>query len=106
MLYEEEMKNITRADLSEAVYRDLGLSYTESEKLVDLVFEEIIKAFEANEDVKISSFASFYLKKKKARVGRNPKTGKEYPITSRTILSFCPSQTLKNEVAAALKNKD
>ncbi len=100
------MKNITRADLSEAVYRDLGLSYSESEYLVDQVFEEISKAFEAGEDVKISSFASFYLKKKKARVGRNPKTGEEYPITPRTILSFCPSQILKDEVIDSPVDKD
>ncbi len=100
------MRNITRADLSEAVYRDLGLSYSESEKLVDQVFEEITKAFEAGDDVKISSFASFYLKKKTARVGRNPKTGEEYPITPRTILSFCPSQILKDDVAKVKKNKD
>ncbi len=98
-------KNITRADLAEAVYRDLGLSYTESEKLVDQVFEEIIKAFEAGENVKLSSFASFYLKKKKARVGRNPKTGEEHEITPRTILSFSPSQILKDQVDGVVSKK-
>ena len=91
-------KNITRADLAEAVFRDLGLSFSESEKLVDQVFEEITQAFERGEDVKLSSFASFYLKKKKARVGRNPKTGEEYEITPRLILSFVPSQGMKDEV--------
>ena len=92
-------KNITRADLAEAVFRDLGLSFSESEKLVDEVFEEIIKAFERGEDVKLSSFASFCLRKKNARIGRNPKTGKEYTITPRTILSFVASKNMKDEIA-------
>ena len=90
-------KNITRADLAAAVFRDLGLSFAESERLVDEVFEEITQAFERGEHVKLSSFASFNLKQKKSRVGRNPKTGQEYEITPRAILSFVASQALKDE---------
>lgn len=93
------MRNITRANLAEAVYRDLGLSFVESEKLVDQVFEEITKSFESGKDVKISSFASFCLHRKNKRMGRNPKTGKEYEITPRNILSFYASQILKKKVA-------
>ena len=96
-------KNITRSDLAEAVCRELGLSFLESERLVDAFFEEIIKAFERGENVKLSSFATFSLKKKKERVGRNPKTGEEFPITARSILTFTPSQTLKKSVLNASK---
>ena len=99
-------KNVTRADLADAVFRDLGLSFAESEKLVDEVFEEISKAFERGEDVKLSSFASFYLRKKKARVGRNPKTGKEYEITPRTILSFVASRNMKAEIAESKPKRE
>jgi len=91
-------KNITRADLAHTVYRNLGLSYSESEKLVDSVFEEICLAFERGEDVKLSSFGTFHLRKKNARLGRNPKTGVAYEITSRISVSFIASQMLKNLV--------
>lgn len=91
-------RNITRADLSDAVRKDMGFSYADSERLVDSIFEEITNSLEEGESVKISSFASFYLKNKRERLGRNPKTGKEYAITARTILSFCPSQILKKKV--------
>ena len=95
-------KNITRADLADAVFLDLGLSYSESEKLVDEVFEEIIQAFERGDNVKLTAFGSFNLKRKSARMGRNPKTGDEYEITERNSVSFTPSQTLKNEVKKAV----
>ena len=94
-------KNITRSDLAEAVCQELGLSFLGSERLVDAVFEEIIKAFERGENVKLSSFATFSLHRKKERIGRNPKTGQEYPITARSILTFTPSQTLKKAVLKA-----
>ena len=94
-------RNITRADLAKAVFQDLGLSFSESEKLVDEVFEQIVQAFERGESVKISSFASFYLKKKNERIGRNPKTGQEYAITPRSVLSFVASQGLKDAVIKA-----
>ena len=96
-------KNITRSDLAEAVCQELGLSFLASERLVDTFFEEIIKAFERGENVKLSSFATFSLYHKKERLGRNPKTGKEYPITARSILAFTPSQMLKKAVMKAKK---
>ena len=94
-------KNITRADLAQAVFLDLGLSYSESEKLVDSVFEEVIQAFERGEGVKLTSFGTFSLKNKSARMGRNPKTGDLYEISTRQSISFIASQTLKNGVKDA-----
>ncbi len=100
-------KNLTRADLAQAVFEDLGLSFCESERLVDDFFEQIIQAFERGEDVKISSFGSFYLKNKKQRMGRNPKTGQEYAIAPHRSISFVPSQALKESVETLnLKKKD
>ena len=99
-------KNITRANLAEAVFLDLGLSYSESEKLVEAVFEEIVQAFERGEGMKLTTFGSFNLKEKASRMGRNPKTGEEYEIEKHKAVSFVPSQTLKNEVKNAhLKEK-
>ena len=94
-------KNITRADLAQSVFLDLGLSYSESEKLVDSVFEEVIQAFERGEGVKLSSFGSFLLKNKSARMGRNPKTGDLYEISTRQSVSFIASQNLKKGVKDA-----
>ncbi len=91
-------KTITRADLGNAVYRDIGLSLSESMTLVDAVFEEISVALEQGDNVKLSSFGTFGLRKKKARVGRNPKTGVEVTITPRTVLTFNPSNILKESV--------
>ncbi len=91
-------KTITRADLGNAVYREIGLSLSESMTLVDAVFEEICKALEEGDNVKLSSFGTFSLRKKKARVGRNPKTGVEVVITPRTVLTFNPSNILKETV--------
>lgn len=91
-------KTITRADLGNSVYRDIGLSLSESMALVDAVFEEISVALEQGDNVKLSSFGTFGLRKKKARVGRNPKTGVEVTITPRTVLTFNPSNILKESV--------
>ena len=91
-------KTLTRADLSEAVYDKLGLSRTESYDLVEEILEEIICAFEKGEDVKITSFGSFLLRDKTERIGRNPKTGIEVPITSRKVVVFRPSELLKEHV--------
>ncbi len=91
-------KTITRADLGNAVYREIGLSLSESMKLVDAVFEEIAEALEKGDNVKLSSFGTFGLRQKKARVGRNPKTGVEVTITPRTVLTFNPSNVLKESV--------
>ncbi len=89
---------LTRADLSNAVYREIGLSLSESTQLVDAVLEEISAALSEGNSVKLSSFGTFKLRRKKERVGRNPKTGVEVPITPRTVLSFNASNILKNSV--------
>lgn len=90
-----EDKNITRAELAEAIYHEVGLSLNESSKLLDMILEEISKALEKGDTVKLSSFGSFAVRNKKMRMGRNPKTGVEVPITPRRILSFHPSHILK-----------
>ena len=100
-----EDKTLTRADLSMAIYRDLGLSVSESTVLVDAVIEEISKALERGEQVKLSSFGTFSLRRKKQRVGRNPKTGVEVPITPRTVLSFNASNILKQKVNETLSGQ-
>jgi len=76
-------KTVTRADLCEAVYQKVGLSRTESAALVELVLKEITDCLERGETVKLSSFGSFVVRKKGQRIGRNPKTGKEVPISPR-----------------------
>lgn len=91
-------ETITRAHLGNSVYREIGLSLTESMLLVDAVFEEVSLALEEGVSVKLSSFGTFALRKKNARVGRNPKTGIEVPIEPRTVLSFNPSNLLKQQV--------
>lgn len=93
-------KNITRAELAEAVYHEVGLSSSESAKLLEQVLDEISKALERGDTVKLSSFGTFSVRQKKMRIGRNPKTGVEVPITPRRILSFRPSQILKKQVNA------
>ena len=92
-------KTVTRADLSEAVYQEVGLSRNESAELVDSVLEEVSSALTRGESVKISSFGSFLVRMKGERIGRNPKTGIEVPITPRRVVSFRASQLLKEQVA-------
>ena len=91
-------KNLTRAELAQAVFDDLGLSFSESERLVDSFFEEIVKALEAGNNVKISAFGTFSLKDKKQRIGRNPKTGQEYPIKAHRSVTFTPAVSLKESL--------
>lgn len=98
-------KTLTRADLSAAVYKEIGLSLQECNTLVDAVIDEVCLALEEGDTVKLSSFGTFNLRKKKERVGRNPKTGVEVPITSRTVLSFNASNLLKAKVNDALTGK-
>ena len=93
-----EDKNITRAELAEAVYHEVGLSLSESARLLDMVLEEISKALEKGDSVKLSSFGSCLVRDKKMRMGRNPKTGVDVHISPRRILSFHPSHILKNQV--------
>lgn len=96
-------KTLTRADLSAVVYRDLGLSLSESTQLVDAVLEEMIVALEKEDSLKLSSFGTFTIREKKQRVGRNPKTGVEVPISPRAVVSFNASNLLKNRVNDAVK---
>jgi integration host factor subunit alpha len=89
---------ITRADLSEAVYQEVGLSRNESANLVEVVLDEIADALAKGEMVKISSFGSFAVRQKGQRVGRNPKTGEEVPILPRRVLVFRASHVLKHRI--------
>jgi len=91
---------LTRMDLTEAVFRELGLSRSESAELVESVLQHIADALVAGETVKLSSFGTFSVRSKSARMGRNPKTGEEVPISPRRVLSFRPSHLLKERVAA------
>lgn len=91
-------QTITRADLSEAVYQEVGLSRNESSDLVETVLEEISKALERGEMVKISSFGTFAVRSKRQRIGRNPKTGEEVPILPRRVLTFRASNVLKERI--------
>ena len=90
---------LTRMDLNEAVFREVGLSRNESADLVESVLNHISDAMVKGEQVKISSFGTFSLRDKSARVGRNPKTGDEAPIAPRRVLTFRPSHLLKDRVA-------
>jgi integration host factor subunit alpha len=94
-----EKNSTTRSSLSEAVYKNVGLSRNESSALVDSVFNEISKSLINGGDVKISSFGTFIVKSKNERIGRNPKTGEEVPISARQVVTFRPSNVLKSEVA-------
>ena len=89
---------ITRAQLSEAVYEEVGLSRNESADLVEAVLEEMVNALSDGEAVKISSFGSFSIRQKSQRMGRNPKTGEEVPILPRKVIIFKPSHVLKNRI--------
>lgn len=91
-------KTITRAQLGEAVYQEVGLSRNESADLLETVLNEISSALAGGETVKISSFGSFSVRQKGQRIGRNPKTGEEVPILPRRVLVFRPSQVLKNRI--------
>ena len=93
---------VTRAQLSEAVYQEVGLSRNESADLVESVLSEIADALARGEMVKISSFGSFAVRQKGRRIGRNPKTGQEVPISPRRVLVFRASHALKDQINASL----
>ena len=96
-------KTTTRSTLSEAVFKNVGLSRNESAMLVDSVFSEILISLINGDDVKISSFGTFIIRQKNERIGRNPKTGEEVPITARNVVTFRASNVLKSKVNS--KNK-
>lgn len=91
-------KTLTRVDLCEAVYQKVGLSRSESSDLVELVLSTICDTVASGESVKLSSFGSFMVREKSERIGRNPKTGVEVPITPRTVMVFKPSNIMKKAV--------
>ena len=96
-------KTLTRMDLSEAIFREVGLSRNDSAQLVESVLTHMSDALVRGEQVKISSFGTFSIRDKAARVGRNPKTGEEVPIQPRRVLTFRPSHLLKERVAEGAK---
>lgn len=89
---------LTRAELSDAVHREIGLSRAESAHLVESVLDHVAQALLAGRNVKISSFGSFILRDKSRRIGRNPKTGIEVPIEPRRVLTFRPSQIMRDRI--------
>jgi integration host factor subunit alpha len=105
MQWERQMnvKTITRQELAETVFRKVGLSRTESAELVALVLDEISSALDRDETVKLSSFGTFYVRDKNERIGRNPKTGEEAPISRRRVVTFKASILLKDRIFLAHK---
>lgn len=93
---------LTRADLTDAIFRTLGVSRNESSDFVERILDEVAAALERGETVKISSFGTFSVRQKKLRMGRNPKTGKEVPITPRRVVTFRASHVLKDQINNAL----
>lgn len=91
-------RTVTRADIAEALYQELGFSHADSFKLIEKTLAYVTEAFGRKEEVKIAGFASFIPHDKAKRMGRNPKTGVEHVITERTVLSFKPSNTLKKSL--------
>lgn len=89
---------VTKADLAEALYEQLGLNKREAKDLVEQFFEEIRAALETGNNVKLSGFGNFMLRTKNQRPGRNPKTGEEIPISARRVVTFRPGQKLKARI--------
>lgn len=89
---------LTKAEMAEKLFEELGLNKREAKDLVELFFEEIRSALERGEQVKLSGFGNFDVRKKSQRPGRNPKTGEEIPITARRVVTFRPGQKLKARV--------
>lgn len=89
---------LTKADLAEMLFNELGLNKREAKEIVELFYEEIKQSLEADEPVKLSGFGNFELRKKNPRPGRNPKTGEEIPISARRVVTFRPGQKLRARV--------
>ena len=92
-------QTITRSQLSEAIYQEIGLSRNESAEIFESVLNKISETLASEEPVKLSSFGSFSVRSKSERIGRNPKTGEEVPILPRKVIVFRPSQVLKNRIS-------
>jgi|SRR6476661_7117173 len=95
---------MTKADIIEGVYEKVGFSKKESAEIVELVFDTVKETLERGDKIKISGFGNFQVRQKKARVGRNPQTGKEIEISARRVLTFRPSQVLKTALNAGFGN--
>ena len=93
---------MTKADIIESVYEKVGFSKKEAAEIVEMVFDTIKETLERGEKIKISGFGNFIVRDKKSRVGRNPQTGEEIEISARRVLTFRPSQVLKNALNAGL----
>ncbi len=91
---------LTKADLADKLFEELGLNKREAKEFVELFFEELRLALERGEEVKLSGYGNFILRDKNERPGRNPKTGEEIPITARRVVTFRPGQKLKQRVEA------
>ena len=94
------MSALTKAEMAEKLFDELGLNKRETKEVVELFFEEVRSSLEVNEQVKLSGFGNFDLRDKSQRPGRNPKTGEEIPITARRVVTFRPGQKLKARVEA------
>ncbi|MEZ8133081.1 MAG: integration host factor subunit alpha [Neolewinella sp.] len=92
------MGALTKADLAEMLFDQLGLNKREAKEIVEMFYSEISTALESNDQVKISGFGNFELRDKNSRPGRNPKTGEEIPISARRVVTFKPGQKLKTRV--------
>lgn len=92
------MKTVTRADVAETIYEEIGLSRKDSGDILDMIIDEIKADLVKGNDVKLSSFGTLALRRKNPRVGRNPKTGVEAEISARTVISFKPSQNLRKSI--------
>ncbi len=91
---------LTKADMAERLYDELGLNKREAKELVEMFFEEVRGSLESGNQVKLSGFGNFDLRQKNQRPGRNPKTGEEIPISARRVVTFRPGQKLKSRVEA------
>ena len=94
------MKTVTRAEIAETIYEEVGLSRKDSGDILDMMLDEIVQELSKGNEVKLSSFGTFSLRSKKARAGRNPKTGVAAEITPRRVISFKPSQTMRKTINA------
>ncbi|HAJ71009.1 MAG TPA: integration host factor subunit alpha [Methylophilaceae bacterium] len=96
---------LTKADLADLLFEQVGLNKREAKDMVEAFFEEVRTALEAGDSVKLSGFGNFELRKKSERPGRNPKTGEEIPITARRVVTFHASQKLKSKVEEHYANQ-
>jgi len=91
---------LTKADMAESLFNAIGLNKDEARELVDLTFQELVACLASGEPVKLSGFGNFYLRDKKERPGRNPKTGEKIPVAARRVVTFRPGQKLQARVEA------